>query len=246
LKETLYNFDKIDNEKIPPKGEFYMRLLIVEDNEALLDSIVQLLEKDYTLDTATRGDEALYQAEQGIYDAIILDVMLPEMDGFDIVKALRKKQVDTPVLFLTARDSLEDRVKGLTLGGDDYLVKPFQNQELQARILAILRRSANISIDQTLTYKGIVIDLAKKQILVDGKAIPFTIKQFELLEYFIQHPEQILTREQIYDRVWGYDSDTTIGIVEVYVHQIRKKLQPNGYHKDLRTVRGIGYMLSDQ
>lgn len=223
-----------------------MRLLIVEDNEALLDSIVQLLEKDYTLDTATRGDEALYQAEQGIYDAIILDVMLPEMDGFDIVKALRKKQVDTPVLFLTARDSLEDRVKGLTLGGDDYLVKPFQNQELQARILAILRRSANISIDQTLTYKGIVIDLAKKQIQVDGEAIPFTIKQFELLEYFIQHPEQILTREQIYDRVWGYDSDTTIGIVEVYVHQIRKKLQPFGYHKDLRTVRGIGYMLSDQ
>jgi two-component system, OmpR family, response regulator CiaR len=223
-----------------------MRLLIVEDNEALLGSIVQLLEKDYTLDTATRGDEALYQAEQGIYDAIILDVMLPEMNGFDIVKELRKKQVDTPVLFLTARDSLEDRVKGLTLGGDDYLVKPFQNQELQARILAILRRSANLSIDQTLSYKGIVIDLAKKQILVDGESVPFTIKQFELLEYFIQHPEQILTREQIYDRVWGYDSDTTIGIVEVYVHQIRKKLQSFGYHKDLRTVRGIGYMLSDQ
>ncbi|HET6872522.1 MAG TPA: response regulator transcription factor [Sporolactobacillaceae bacterium] len=223
-----------------------MRLLIVEDNEALLDSIVQLLEKDYTLDKATRGDEALYQAEQGIYDAIILDVMLPEMNGFDIVKELRKKQISTPVLFLTARDSLEDRVKGLTLGGDDYLVKPFQNQELQARILAILRRSANVSVDQTLSYKGIVIDLAKKQIAVEGETIPFTIKQFELMEYFVQHPEQILTREQIYDRVWGYDSDTTIGIVEVYVHQIRKKLQPSGYDKDLRTVRGIGYMLSDQ
>ncbi|HSU79167.1 MAG TPA: response regulator transcription factor [Candidatus Angelobacter sp.] len=223
-----------------------MRLLIVEDNEALLGSIVQLLEKDYTLDTATQGDEALFQAEQGIYDAIILDVMLPEMNGFDIVKELRKKQVDTPVLFLTARDSLEDRVKGLTLGGDDYLVKPFQNQELQARILAILRRSSNVSVDQTLNYKGIVIDFTKKQISVDGEIIPFTIKQFELLEYFIQHPEHILTREQIYDRVWGYDSDTTIGIVEVYVHQIRKKLQPFGYHKDLRTVRGIGYMLSDQ
>lgn len=223
-----------------------MRLLIVEDNQALLESIVQLLEKDYTLDTATRGDEALYQAEQGIYDAIILDVMLPEMNGFDIVKELRKKQISTPVLFLTARDSLEDRVKGLTLGGDDYLVKPFQNQELQARILAILRRSANVSVDQTLSYKGIVIDLAKKQIAVEGETIPFTIKQFELMEYFIQHPEQILTREQIYDRVWGYDSDTTIGIVEVYVHQIRKKLGPSGYDKDLRTVRGIGYMLSDQ
>jgi DNA-binding response OmpR family regulator len=172
--------------------------------------------------------------------------MLPEMNGFDIVKVLRKKQISTPVLFLTARDSLEDRVKGLTLGGDDYLVKPFQNQELQARILAILRRSANISVDQTLSYKGIVIDLAKKQIVVEGETIPFTIKQFELMEYFIQHPEQILTREQIYDRVWGYDSDTTIGIVEVYVHQIRKKLQPFGYDKDLRTVRGIGYMLTDQ
>ncbi|WEG12567.1 response regulator transcription factor [Pullulanibacillus sp. KACC 23026] len=223
-----------------------MRLLVVEDNEALLKSIVQLLETEYDVDTATRGDDALYQAEQGIYDVIILDVMLPEMDGFEILKELRKKQVQTPVLFLTARDSLEDRVKGLTLGGDDYLVKPFQNQELKARILAILRRSAKISMDQTIDYKGISIDITKKQVTVDGDVVPFTIKQFELLEYLLQHKEQILTREQIYDRVWGFDSDTTIGIVEVYVHQIRKKLQSYGYDKDVRTIRGIGYMISDQ
>ncbi len=223
-----------------------MRLLVVEDNKALLDSIVQVLESDYTIDTAMSGDEALYQAEQGIYDVILLDVMLPEMDGFQIIKELRKQKVETPVLFLTAKDSLEDRVKGLTLGGDDYLVKPFQNQELKARLLAILRRSAKMSSDQTLNYKGITIDVTKKQIVVDEEAVPFTIKQFELLEYLIQHKEQILTREQIYDRIWGFDSDTTIGIVEVYVHQIRKKLQPYGYDKDVRTIRGIGYMMSDQ
>lgn len=223
-----------------------MRLLIVEDNEALLESIVHLLKDDYTIDTATRGDDALYQAEQDIYDVIVLDVMLPEMDGFEIIKELRKKQVKTPVLFLTAKDSLEDRVKGLTLGGDDYLVKPFQNQELKARLLAILRRSAKVSMDQTLNYKEITIDLSKKQVIVKGDVIPFTIKQYELLEYLIEHGDQILTREQIYDRIWGFDSETTIGIVEVYVHQIRKKLQPYGYDKDVRTIRGIGYMMSDQ
>lgn len=223
-----------------------MRLLVVEDNVALLESIVHLLESEYTIDTATRGDEALYQAEQDIYDVIVLDVMLPEMDGFEILTKLRKNNIQTPVLFLTAKDSLEDRVKGLTLGGDDYLVKPFQNQELKARILAILRRSSKLSMEQTLDYKGIKIDPSKKQVTVDADVIPFTIKQFELLEYLIQHKEQILTREQIYDRVWGFDSETTIGIVEVYVHQIRKKLQPYGYDKDVRTIRGIGYMMSDQ
>lgn len=220
-----------------------MRLLIVEDNELLLESIVQLLSSEYTIDTATRGDDALYLAEQKIYDAIILDVMLPEMDGFKVISNLRKEQVDTPVLFLTAKDSLEDRVRGLNLGGDDYLVKPFSNQELKARLTAILRRTKNLSLDQMLIYKGITMDYQKKQVFVKGELMPLTIKQYELLEYLIQNKEQILTREQIYDRIWGFDSDTTIGIVEVYVHQLRKKLLPYQYDKDIKTMRGIGYML---
>lgn len=222
-----------------------MKLLIVEDHDLLLESIVQLLSSDYIIDTATRGDDALYLAEQKIYDAIILDVMLPGMDGFELVQHLRNQHIDTPVLFLTAKDSLEDRVRGLNLGGDDYIVKPFQNQELKARLLAILRRTKNLSLDQKLIYKGITMDNQTKQVLVDEDGLSFTIKQYELLEYLIQNKEQILTREQIYDRIWGFDSDTTIGIVEVYIHQLRKKLQPYHYDKDIKTIRGIGYMLAN-
>lgn len=222
-----------------------MRLLIVEDNELLLESIVQLLEESYSIDTATAGDEGLYLAEQAIYDAILLDVMLPGMDGFEVIHHLRDKQIDTPVLFLTAKDTLDDRVKGLNLGADDYIVKPFQNQELKARLTAILRRTKNLSLDQMLTYKGITIDHHKKQVIVNEETLTFTTKQYELLEYFIQNKDQILTREQIYDRIWGFDSDTTIGIVEVYIHQLRKKLQSYGYDKDIKTVRGIGYMLAN-
>lgn len=222
-----------------------MRLLIVEDNEALLESIVQLLSDDYTIDFSLKGDEALYLAEQNIYDAIILDVMLPNMDGFEVIKELRAQQINTPVLFLTARDSLEDRVKGLNLGGDDYLVKPFQNQELRARIQALLRRSSNLTTDHKLSYKGIVVDSRKKQIIVDEAVVHTTAKQYELLEYLINNKEQILTREQIYDRIWGFDSETTIGIVEVYIHKIRKKLLPFNYDSDIKTIRGIGYILSE-
>ncbi|WP_077615952.1 response regulator transcription factor [Caenibacillus caldisaponilyticus] len=222
-----------------------MRLLVVEDNEVLLDSIVQLLSDEYSVDAATRGDDALFLAEQNIYDLIVLDVMLPGMDGFEVLKALREAHVHTPVLFLTAKDALEDRVRGLNLGGDDYIVKPFQNMELKARIRAILRRTASMMIDQTLSYKGIVMDLQKKKVTIDGDPIALTIKQYELLEYLIQNKDQILTREQIYDRIWGFDSETTVGIVEVYIHHLRRKLAPYHYDKDIQTIRGIGYMLSE-
>lgn len=223
-----------------------MRVLVVEDNVLLLESIVSLLSDEYDVDSATNGDDALYMAEQDIYDVLILDVMLPGMDGFEIIQKLREKKVETPVVFLTARDAVEDRVKGLNLGGDDYIVKPFQNQELKARLAAILRRSSPLALDQSLHYKGIKIDTKRKQVTVGGEPLAFTIKQYELLEYFIQNNDQILTREQIFDRIWGFDSETTIGIVEVYVHQLRKKLQKYHYDKDIQTVRGIGYMLSDK
>ncbi len=220
--------------------------MIAEDNKALLNSIMKLLSEEYVIDYSLKGDEALYLAEQNIYDVIILDVMLPEMDGFEVLQKLRDQNIETPVLFLTARDSLEDRVRGLNLGGDDYLVKPFQNQELQARLQAILRRSAKLSMDHKLTYKGIVINSKKKQILINDEVIHATVKQYELLEYLINNREQILTREQIYDRIWGFDSDTTIGIVEVYIHKIRKILQAFHYDKDIKTIRGIGYILSEE
>ena len=220
-----------------------MKVLVVEDNASLLESIKQILEVEYEVDTADNGEDGLYLAQQSIYDIVLLDVMLPGMDGFEIIRQMRNAKIDTSVLFLTAKDSLEDRVKGLELGGDDYLVKPFQAAELKARVRALLRRSGIISLEQGLKYRGIKLLEREKDILVDGEPIKLTVKQYELLEYLIQNKGKILTREQIFDRVWGFDSDTTIAIVEVFVHHLRKKLEPFQYHKDIQTVRGIGYML---
>ncbi|MEY8754725.1 response regulator transcription factor [Peribacillus frigoritolerans] len=220
-----------------------MKVLVVEDNVSLLESIRQILTDEYEVDTADNGEDGLFMAQQSIYDIIILDVMLPGIDGFEIVQKIREAKIDTSVLFLTAKDALEDRVRGLEMGGDDYLVKPFQAPELKARIRALLRRSGIISLEQHVKYRNIELLEKEKDILVDGKVIKMTLKQFELLEYLIQNNGKILTREQIFDRIWGFDSDTTIAIVEVFIHHLRKKLEPFNYHKDIQTVRGIGYML---
>ncbi|MGN7893207.1 response regulator transcription factor [Bacillus sp. 22475] len=223
-----------------------MRLLVVEDNASLLESIVQILRDEFEVDTAINGEDGLFLALQNIYDAILLDVMMPGMDGFEVIQKIRDEKIETPVLFLTARDSLEDRVKGLDFGGDDYIVKPFQAPELKARIRALLRRSGSLTTQQTIRYKRIELFGKDKDVQVDGQSIKLTLKQYELLEYLIQNSGKILMREQIFDRVWGFDSDTTVAIVEVYVHHLRKKLEPFGYQKDIQTVRGIGYILKEQ
>lgn len=223
-----------------------MRILVVEDNAALLQSIKQILEVEFEVDCAENGEEGLFMVIQNIYDLIVLDVMLPEMDGFEVIQKMRSGHIWTPVLFLTAKDSLEDRVRGLDFGGDDYLTKPFQAPELQARIRALLRRSGSLTTNQTLQYRGIELFGKEKNILVDGHPLKLTLKQYEMLEYMIQNKGAILTKEQLYDRVWGFESDTTIGIVEVFVHHLRKKLEPFGYHKDIQTVRSIGYMMKEQ
>lgn len=222
-----------------------MRILVVEDNVALLQSIKQILSEEFEVDCAEDGEEGLFMAMQNIYDLIVLDVMLPEMDGFEVIQKIRKGHIETPVLFLTAKDSLGDRVKGLDFGADDYLTKPFQAPELEARIRALLRRSGSLTTNQTIQYKGIELFGKEKSLLVDGHPIKLTLKQYEMLEYMIQNKGAILTKEQLYDRVWGFDSNTTIGIVEVFVHHLRKKMEPFGYHKDIQTVRGIGYMLKE-
>ena len=222
-----------------------MKILVVEDHEEVLTSIVELLSADFTVDSASDGDEGLFLAMQNIYDVIVLDVMLPHKNGFDIVKDLREEGILTPVLFLTAKDSLEDRVEGLNLGADDYLVKPFQGPELLARIYALLRRSGKISIDSSLKYEGIVLKGKEHPVEVNGETIHLTIKQFELLEYLIQNQGKILMKEQIFDRIWGFDSDTTVAIVEVYVHQLRKKLELFNYGTAIKTVRGIGYIMKE-
>ncbi|MCY8235215.1 response regulator transcription factor [Priestia endophytica] len=222
-----------------------MRILVVEDNRSLLESIKSILSNEFEVDGAENGEDGLFLARQNIYDLIVLDVMLPEMDGFEVIQHIREADIRTPVLFLTAKDSLEDRVKGLDFGGDDYLVKPFQAPELQARIRALLRRSGSLTRSQTIRYKGIELFGKEKEVMIDETPVRLTFKQYEMLEYIIQNKGAILTKEQLYDRVWGFDSDTTIAIVEVFVHHLRKKMEPFGYHKDVQTVRGIGYMLKE-
>jgi two-component system, OmpR family, response regulator CiaR len=222
-----------------------MKLLIVEDNEDLLESMKQILSDEFEIESATDGEEGLFLAFQNIYDAILLDVMLPEIDGFEILRKLRGDRIMTPVLFVTAKDALEDRVTGLEIGGDDYLVKPFQAPELIARIRALLRRSGSLTIEHTMRYRGIELFGKEQEINVDETPIRLTIKQYELLEYLIQNNGKILTREQIYDRIWGFESDTTIAIVEVYIHHLRKKLEVYGYQKDIQNVRGVGYILKE-
>jgi DNA-binding response OmpR family regulator len=222
-----------------------VRILVVEDNRSLLESIKSILSNEFEVDGAENGEDGLFLALQNIYDLIVLDVMLPEMDGFEVIQHIREADIRTPVLFLTAKDSLEDRVKGLDFGGDDYLVKPFQAPELQARIRALLRRSGSLTRSQTIRYKGIKLFGKEKEVIIDETPVRLTFKQYEMLEYIIQNKGAILTKEQLYDRVWGFDSDTTIAIVEVFVHHLRKKMEPFGYHKDLQTVRGIGYMLKE-
>lgn len=223
-----------------------VKLLVVEDNLSLLQSIAQILEAEFQVDTASNGEDGIFYAEQNIYDVILLDVMLPGMDGFEIIQGLRKKKIGTPVLFLTARDSLEDRVKGLEYGGDDYLVKPFQAPELIARIHAILRRSGKLTMDQTIKYRGIELLGQEKNVMIEGTQVKLTLKQYELLEYLIQNSGAILTKEQIFDRVWGFDSDTTVAIVEVFMHHLRKKLEPFGYQPVIQTIRGVGYMMEEE
>lgn len=220
-----------------------MKILIIEDDELILQSIKNSLESNYQIDASYNGEEGLYMARQNIYDAIILDIMIPLLDGYEVLKILRKENINTPVLFLTAKDSLEDKIKGLKIGADDYIVKPFHIQELKARIEALLRRSGSMAAENILKYKEIELNIKNRELSIKGEKINLQVKLFDLLEYLINNKETILTKEQIFDRVWGFESDTTISIVEVYMHKLRKILSSYNYDKCIKTIRGVGYML---
>lgn len=220
-----------------------MRILVIEDDKLILQSIKNSLENHYIIDISCNGEEGLYMARQNIYDSIVLDVMLPFLNGYEILKTLREEHITTPVLFLTAKDSLEDKIKGFKIGADDYIVKPFHIEELQARIEALLRRTGALCTEDILKYKDIELNIKNRVIYIRGEEITLQAKLFDLLEYIINNKETILTKEQIFDRVWGFESDTTINIVEVYMHKLRKILSSYNYDKYIKTVRGIGYMI---
>ncbi|KSU83158.1 DNA-binding response regulator, OmpR family, contains REC and winged-helix (wHTH) domain [Fictibacillus enclensis] len=223
-----------------------MKILVVEDDKGVRQGIENLLlDEKYIVVSEENGEDGLFSAEDGEYDALILDIMLPGMNGLEIVKELRIQGNHVPILLLTARDSVEDRVKGLDAGADDYLIKPFAGPELLARLRVLLRDRGTTPAEE-LSFGNITLNKSEYDGYVDSKKLSLTVKEYQLLEYFLRNPNQILLRDQIFNRVWGYSSDVGLNAVDVYVHYLRKKLALHGCEHLLKTVRGIGFMLQEE
>lgn len=221
-----------------------MRLLLVEDETALLESLSQLLKKNhYTVDTATDGPTGLDHALSGIYDIIILDIMLPGLDGFSVLKMLRAEGVKTPVLLLTARGDIRDRVTGLDLGADDYLAKPFASEELMARLRALSRRPAELLSDSVMHCGDLALDLSRMELRRATQAVRLTQKEFDLIRLLMSSPGAVLPKELLITRVWSLDSEAEYNHLEVYVSFLRKKLSGLGSECSIAAVRGAGYRL---
>lgn len=221
-----------------------IKILLVEDDLGLSNSVFDFLDDFADVMQVFDGEEGLYEAESGVYDLILLDLMLPEKDGFQVLKDLRAKGVTTPVLIMTAKESLDDKGHGFELGADDYLTKPFYLEELKMRIQALLKRAGKFN-ENTLSYGDVIVNLSTNSTTKAGKDVELLGKEFDLLVYFLQNQNVILPKTQIFDRLWGFDSDTTVSVVEVYVSKIRKKLKGTAFAKNLHTLRSVGYILKD-
>lgn len=221
-----------------------MRVLVVEDDRRLVRALRRVLEEErYVVDEAFDGIDGEELAREGEYDAIVLDWMLPGRDGVSVCRNLRRAKIATPILMLTARDTVANRVEGLDAGADDYLVKPFASIELLARLRAIGRRRTEELPDVRLTADDLVMDLVRHEVTRGGKPIELTAREFALLEYFLRHPGQALTRTQILAAVWRYDTEVVSNVVDIYVHYLRDKIDHGHEKKLLHTIRGVGYAL---
>lgn len=221
-----------------------IKLLLIEDDLNLSNSIFDFLDDFADVMQVFDGEEGLYEAETGVYDLILLDLMIPEKSGFQLLKELREKDTTTPVLIMTAKEDLDDKGRGFELGADDYLTKPFYLEELKMRIQALLKRSGKLA-DNNLKFGNVEVNPATATTTVDGVEVELLGKEFDLLVYFLQNQNVILPKTQIFDRIWGFDSDTTISVVEVYVSKIRKKLKNSAFEQQLQTLRSVGYILKD-
>lgn len=220
-----------------------MRILIVDDDRRLCAIIKRgLLEEAYAVDLAYDGEEGEYLTEVNPYDLIILDIMLPSKDGIEICHELRAKGINTPVLMLTAKDAVEDRVRGLDTGADDYLVKPFAFNELLARMRALLRRDG-IPRSPELKVGDLTLDTLTRRVRRGQRSIELTTKEYVVLEYLMRHPDAVVTRTMIEEHAWDYDFDSLSNLVDVYVNRLRRKIDSKGEESLIRTVRGAGYRL---
>jgi len=221
------------------------RILIIEDDQAILKILQRgLAYEGYTVDTAVEGRSGLMLAREHQPDLVILDWMLPGMDGLEVCHRLRTSSGSVPILMLTAKDTVQDRVQGLDAGADDYLVKPFNLDELLARVRALLRRTQPDRIP-VLKFADLTLDTGSRQASRGTRLVQLTAKEYELLELFLRHPKQVLTREVIFDRVWGYDFGGESNVLEVYIRYLRQKLEESGEARLIHTVRGVGYVMRE-
>jgi DNA-binding response OmpR family regulator len=220
-----------------------MRILLIEDNRQLNNSLrLSLVDDGYAVDVAFDGVEGEELAEITPYDTIILDIMLPKKNGLDVCKSLRNQRINTPILMLTARDALEDRVAGLDSGADDYLIKPFALEELRARLRALLRRESS-NRGSKLEIDSLSLDPATHFVQRDGNPLELTSKEYALLEYMMRNPNRLITREMAESHVWSYDYDGASNVVDVYIRRLRRKIDDPYALKLIETVRGAGYRL---
>jgi two-component system response regulator CiaR len=236
----------INWKKAMKRGNPMIKLLIIEDDYVLSDNIKDILSEIGETKQVYDGSEGLYELESGIYDLAILDLMMPEMNGYEVLEKIRKENIQTPILILTAKDGLEDKIEGFERGADDYLTKPFYREELIMRTKALLKRSLGLFNENTLEYKEVICDLNSNEVCFSGEVLPIQGKEFELFVYFLQNKEIILTKEQIFDRIWGFDSDTTLTVVEVYMSNLRKHLRQTGIDKEIKTLRNVGYIMQGE
>ena len=220
-----------------------MRILVVEDEVNLNDIIVKKLKLEhYGVDSCFDGNEALDYISSVEYDVIILDIMLPKLDGFEVLKKIRNQNIKTPVLLLTARDGIEDRVQGLDFGADDYLIKPFAFDELLARIRVLLRRNTN-NASNVFTIANLTVNCDSHEVSRDKISIKLSTREFTILEYMIRNKEKVLSREKIEQHIWDYNYEGGTNVVDVYIRYLRKKIDNNFSPKLIHTIRGIGYIL---
>jgi DNA-binding response OmpR family regulator len=220
-----------------------MRILIVDDDQKLCDVVKRGLEEEsYAVDCVYNGEDGEYYAENTGYDLIILDIMMPKKDGLDVCRNLRKKRINTSILMLTAKDAVEDRVKGLDTGADDYLVKPFSFDELLARVRALLRRDG---VSKTTEYEvgDLSLNTVTHEVRWKQQLLDLTAKEYSILEYLIRHPNAVITRTMIEEHAWNYDLDSISNLVDVYIRRIRQKIDPEQGKKVIQTIRGAGYRI---
>lgn len=217
-----------------------MRILLAEDDASQAESIQAWLEMDgYNIDWVERGDHAILAIEQHKYDCVLLDRGLPQATGDEILKVIREKQIETPIIFITAKDSIHDRVEGLDLGANDYLVKPFSLEELSARIRSQLRQKQSITSDQIL-YSNLILDIQAKTVFKDQQNINLTAKEFQILYKLMYKPEHVITREQLEESLYAWGDEIESNAIEVYIYQLRKKIGSDR----IKTIRGLGYRMN--